>query len=102
MCIVFTLFMSVFALDVFGEGQGFWQTLVALTMHLIPTFLLLVVLWVSWRREWIGGLLFALMGAFYVVWAWNRPFASWLVLLLSARASCAHRCIVLAQLALPH
>jgi len=84
LCIVFTLFISLFALDVFGEGRGFWQTLVALIMHLIPTFLLLVVLWISWRRAWIAGVLFPLLGAFYIVWAWNKPFARWWALLLMA------------------
>lgn len=84
LCIVFALFISMFALDVFGEGQGFWQTLVALGMHLVPTFLLLVILWASWRREWVGGVLFPLLGAFYIVWAWNKPFAGWWVSLLIA------------------
>jgi hypothetical protein len=84
LCVVFTLFISMFALDVFGESRGFWQTLAALTMHLIPTFLLVAVLWISWRREWIAGVLFPLLGAFYIVWAWNRPFASWWALLLIA------------------
>jgi hypothetical protein len=84
LCIMFALFISMFALDVFGEGRGFWQTLLALTMHLIPTFLLLVVLWLSWRREWIGGVLFPLLGAFYIVSAWNKPFGRWSNLLLMA------------------
>lgn len=84
LCVVFALLISIFALDVFGEGRGFWLTLVALMMHLIPTFLLLFVLWVSWRREWVGGVLFPLLGAFYLVWAWDKPFASWWVLLLMA------------------
>ena len=84
MCIVFTLFLSMFALDVFGEGRRFWQTLVALTMHLIPTFLLLAVLWASWCREWIAGVLFPLLGVFYIVWAWNRPFGTWSTLLVMA------------------
>jgi uncharacterized membrane protein HdeD (DUF308 family) len=84
LCIVFALFISMFALDVFGEGRGFWQTLLALTMHLIPTFLLLLILWVSWRREWIGGMLFPLLGVLYIVSAWNKPFGNWSVFLLIA------------------
>ena len=84
LCIVFTLFISMFALDVFGEGRGLWQTFVALTMHLIPTFLLVAILWVSWHREWIAGALFPLLGVVYIAWAWNRPFASWWGLLLMA------------------
>jgi hypothetical protein len=84
LCMVFALLISMLALDVFGEGRGFWQTLLALTMHLIPTFLLLMVLWASWRREWIGGTLFPLLGVLYILWAWNKPFGTWSVLLLMA------------------
>jgi hypothetical protein len=84
LCIVFALFISLFALDVFNEGRGFWDTLLALLMHLIPTFLILIVLAISWRREWIAGILFPLLGVLYVVWAWNRPFAVWATLLLMA------------------
>jgi hypothetical protein len=84
LCIVFALFISLFALDVFEEGRGFWDTTLALLMHLIPTFLLLAVLAVSWRREWIAGIFFPLLGVLYVVWAWNRPFGSWSLFLLMA------------------
>ena len=61
----------------FGEGKGFWQTALALLMHLIPTFIMVAVLVVSWRREWIGGILFIVLGVLYVVWARGRPFAVW-------------------------
>jgi hypothetical protein len=53
-------------------------------MHLIPTFLLVAILWASWRREWIAGVLFPSLGVFYIVWAWNGPFATWATLLLMA------------------
>jgi hypothetical protein len=84
LCIVFALFLSMFAMDVFQEGQGVWQIMLALFMHLIPTFLLLVLLAVSWRREWIAGALLPLLGVLYVAWAWNRPFASLSTFLLMA------------------
>ncbi len=84
LCILFAAFISIFAADVFGEGRGFWQTALALLMHLIPTFLIVAVLIVSWRREWIGGILFILLGALYVVWAWNKPFGIWSTFLLIA------------------
>jgi hypothetical protein len=83
LCIVTAMFISLFALDVFNEGQGFWGTAVALLMLLIPTFLILVLLLVSWRREWIGGIIFILLGVLYVVWAWNKPFASSAIPLIS-------------------
>jgi hypothetical protein len=69
---------------VFEEAHGFWNILLALLMHLIPTFLLLIVLVVSWRREYIAGILFPFLGLLYVVWAWNKPFAVWSTLLIMA------------------
>jgi hypothetical protein len=70
--ILFAVFLSVFALDVFSEGHGFWKTIVALLMHLVPTFIFLVVLIVAWRWEWIGGLVFIASALWYVMWTWGR------------------------------
>jgi hypothetical protein len=52
--IVFILFVSVFAGDVFGEGNSILETLTALVIHLIPSFLLLAALLISWRWSWAG------------------------------------------------
>jgi hypothetical protein len=59
-------FISIFALDVFGEGYTFWQTVLALFMHLLPTFAVLIVLAIAWRWEWIGAVLLAGLGIFYI------------------------------------
>ena len=72
LCILFAAFISLFALDVFGEGYGFWETIWALLMHMIPTALVVIALAVSWRWEWIGALLFIGLGAFYIVMTWGR------------------------------
>ncbi|MFI5166004.1 MAG: hypothetical protein ACHQQS_05235 [Thermoanaerobaculales bacterium] len=84
LCILFAAFISIFAADVFSEARGFWQTAFALLMHLIPTFVIVAVLVASWRREWLGGVLFIALGVLYVAWAWNKPFARWYVLLVMA------------------
>lgn len=34
--IAFIAFLSIFALDVFSEHLGFWQTVAAFMMHQIP------------------------------------------------------------------
>ena len=47
--IAFILFLSLFALDVFSEGYGFWQTLLALAIHLIPSMVLTVGVLLAWR-----------------------------------------------------
>jgi hypothetical protein len=64
--ILFAIFISLFAFDVFGEGYGFWATILALLMHLIPTGIVLLVLALAWRWEWIGGLLFIGLGLLYL------------------------------------
>jgi hypothetical protein len=52
--ILFLLFISMFALDILGEGNGIWETIVGLTMHLIPSLLILAALLIAWRRPLIG------------------------------------------------
>jgi len=65
--ILFIAFLSLFALDVFGEGLGFWKTLVALTIHLIPSLVLIGALAVAWRWEWVGAAIYTAAGALYVI-----------------------------------
>ncbi len=71
LAVLFTLFVSLFALDVFGEGYDFWTTIGALLIHLFPTGLLLVALAVAWRWEQVGGLLFIGLGALYLAMSWG-------------------------------
>lgn len=69
--ILIAIFVSLFALDVFGVGYSFWETIGALAMHLIPTFVILVVLGIAWRWEWIGGFLFVALGVLYITLFWE-------------------------------
>lgn len=68
LAIAFALFVSIFALDVFGEAHGFWPTAVALGIHLIPVAVLAGVLAAAWRWEWVGAVVFSLIAGFY---AWQ-------------------------------
>jgi hypothetical protein len=78
LCIAFAVFISLFALDVFGEGYGFWRTALALAMHLIPTAIIVVVLLLAWRWEWIGAVLFAVVAALYFFFtALGRHHPEW-------------------------
>lgn len=69
--VLIALFISIFALDVFMEGYGFWETIAALLMHLIPTAIVLVILGIAWRWEKIGGILFILLGVLYITLFWD-------------------------------
>ena len=64
--ILFALFISVFALDVFAEELGFWKTLAALFIHLLPSLFVLLIIFISWRFEWIGALVFISLGTIYI------------------------------------
>ena len=78
-CILFAIFLSVFALDVFSEGYGFWQTVGSLLIHLVPAFIVVIALLIGWRWEWVGAALFGSLAVFYVVWMWGRfPLVTYL------------------------
>jgi hypothetical protein len=52
--ILFILFLSLCALDVFDMRLDFWGTLLAVLMHLIPSIVLAIALalaWNLWRRK---------------------------------------------------
>lgn len=77
--LAFVGFLSLFALDVFCEARPFWQTLLALGIHLIPSAVLLGVIALAWRWEWIGTLLFAAAGVAY--WAAAARHPSWVLVI---------------------
>lgn len=78
--ILFAVFISLFALDVFEEGVPLGQIVVALLIHLIPTYVILIILWASWKRPLIGGILFMLLGLFYILSAHNQAFLAYLLI----------------------
>jgi len=67
LCILFALFLSVFALDVFSESYSVGETILALFMHLIPTFVVVITLIVAWRWELIGAILFIAAALFLLI-----------------------------------
>ena len=78
--IAFAIFISIFALDVFKEGQPFWAILTGLLIHLIPTFIILIVLWIAWKWPLPGGILFILVGSSYIVSANQENFVTYLLI----------------------
>ena len=74
LCVLFIAFVSLFALDVFNEGYGFWRTLLHLLMHLVPSLVMAAALAIAWRREWVGAVMFVLCGVFFMVIA-RGPWA---------------------------
>jgi MFS superfamily sulfate permease-like transporter len=68
----------MFALDVFGGDDGFWETTIALLIHLIPVYVIIITLIIAWRWEWVATVVFSILAVLYVIWAWPR-FHHWSV-----------------------
>ena len=67
LCILLIGFVSMFALDVFSEGLGIWGTLVALSMHLLPSLVMVLILALAWKWEWIGTAAFLMIAIFFAI-----------------------------------
>ena len=61
-CILAILFISMFAADAFDPRLSFWKQLINFFMHLIPSFILLIFLIVAWKWEYLGGIIFTIIG----------------------------------------
>jgi len=75
--IAFAIFLGTFALDVFSESHGFWMTALALAIHLIPSTMILAVLMVAWRWEWVGAGLYSLLAVYYAIDMLHRSIRYW-------------------------
>jgi len=62
LCILAILFVSLFALDAFSPELSIWQQIGGFLIHLIPSFILLALLILAWKREFIGGIIFIIIG----------------------------------------
>ncbi len=77
--ILFALFVSLFALDVFNEGVT-WRALAGFLVHLIPVYLLILVLVLAWRWEWIGVVMYPLLAFAYMVSMPDFPISVYVTL----------------------
>ena len=76
LCILFAVFLSMFALDVFSEGYGIGETILALLLHLIPVLLVAIALMIAWRWAAVGAFTFIAIALLYVV---SSRGESWIV-----------------------
>jgi len=60
-----SLFLGVFALDVFTPGTPILEALPGFLIHLIPALAILGLVIVSWRWEWITGVAFIGLAILY-------------------------------------
>ena len=72
LCVLFALFLGLFAFDVFVEGVSIWEQVLAFVIHLIPVYVVVIVLLIAWKWEWVGAVLFIGLGLVYLYEVWGR------------------------------
>lgn len=75
LCICAIAFVSLFSLDAFGHGNPFWEQILDWLMHMIPSFVLMIILAVAWKWETAGGIIFLLIGLSVSPWLWQHNYA---------------------------
>lgn len=61
-CILAILFISMFAADAFAPSLTLKEQLIGFLIHLIPSFILLLLLVITWKWEFVGGIIFTTIG----------------------------------------
>ena len=74
--IIVAAFLALFAMDAFNERAGV-SALPDFAIHLIPSLLVLAVVAVAWRYQWIGAIAFIGLAALYALAARDR--LDWIV-----------------------
>jgi len=81
LALLYAVFLSSFALDVFDENRRPLETLMALGMHLLPTLVVLLALLLAWRRERLGAIVFAALALAYLGLTWGRfPWVTYVMM----------------------
>jgi hypothetical protein len=79
--IIFILFLGMFALDVFDGNESLIKKMGGFLIHLIPNFVMILILIVAWKHEWVGTIAFSLAGIAYIVMFWGRfPVVTYLTI----------------------
>ncbi len=71
LCILAILLLSLLALDSFSSERTFWQNAGAFLMHLMPSFVLLAILIVAWKWEYLGGIILIVAAVVFGVFVFS-------------------------------
>ncbi len=72
MLILAIAFISLFAIDAFSGQAGLGQKILNFLLHMIPSFVLIIILIIAWKHELAGGILTALVGLATAVFIFSR------------------------------
>lgn len=68
------------ALDSFSSGYTWGVAILAFLIHLTPAFLVLALLVIAWRWEWVGTAAYAALAIWYSDGFWQRH-PDWVVMI---------------------
>ncbi len=74
-CIAAISFVSIFSLDAFGHGNLILEQIADFLLHLIPSFVLLFILLLAWKKELVGGVIFLIIGVVFSPIIYNHNYA---------------------------
>jgi len=74
LCILAILFISLFALDSFDPKLPVWKQIAGFLIHLTPTYLLIILLYVAWKWELIGGIAIAIVGVIFTPFIYSMNY----------------------------
>lgn len=74
------VFIGLFAVDAFTENASPGGNLLAFAIHLIPALVLLLLVALSWRREWVGGIACIALAALYAA-SVGRSHPDWILVI---------------------
>lgn len=73
-CILYvSCFLTLFALDEWSGQPRFWDKFQAVLIHLSPAVLIVAVLILAWKWEWIGAIVFSALGIAYMILVPGHP-----------------------------
>lgn len=75
LCILAILFISMFAMDAFNPQLTLWHQIRGFLIHLLPSYILIAILWVAWKWELTGGIILTVFGLVTTLLVWNINYS---------------------------
>lgn len=70
--VLYALTLLVFAVDVFNKEQSISQTFFDVCLHLVPTVVVLLFVFVGYKKPLIGAAFCLVSGLIYVITGWSN------------------------------
>ena len=70
--VLYALALLVFALDVFNHDQSISQTFSDVLLHLVPTMVVFLFVFVGYKNPLIGAVICLVSGLIYIISGWSN------------------------------